>query len=68
MYTRCTHEDTKKAIIDGFTSASSVLKIIIATVAFGMGINCHDVRQVIHWGVPEDVETCTGNWKRWKRW
>ena len=22
-----------------------------------MGINCPDVRQIIHWGVPEDAET-----------
>ena len=24
---------------------------------FGMGVDCSDIRQVIHWGVPEDAET-----------
>ena len=27
-----------------------------ATIAFGMGVDCADVRQVITLGVPEDVE------------
>ena len=57
MYTKCTHQHTKNAIIDGFTSTSSILRVVIATVAFGMGIHCPDVRQVIHWGVPADAET-----------
>ena len=29
---------------------------VIATIAFGMGINCPNIRQVIHWGAPEDPE------------
>ena len=55
MFTRCTHSSVKKKIIEQFTIPST-LRIVIATLAFGMGINCPDIRQVIHWGVPEDPE------------
>lgn len=56
MYTHCTHQTVKDKILKQFTTLSSPLRIIIATIAFGMGIDCPDVRQVIHWGVPEDAE------------
>lgn len=55
MYTHCTHQSVKKKILEQFTSPST-LRVIIATIAFGMGIDCPDVRQVIHWGTPEDTE------------
>ena len=55
MFTRCSHSSVKKKIIEQFTIPST-LRIVIATIAFGMGINCPDIRQVIHWGVPEDPE------------
>ena len=55
MYTHCTHPSVKRKLLKQFTSPSS-LRVIIATIAFGMGVNCPDVRQVIHWGVPEDAE------------
>ena len=33
------------------------LRIVCATVAFGMGLDCTDVCQVIHVGAPDDVES-----------
>lgn len=55
IYTHCTHETVKNKIITQFTKPSP-LRVVIATIAFGMGINCPDVRHVIHWGVPADAE------------
>ncbi|CAI2358453.1 ATP-dependent RNA helicase [uncultured virus] len=45
-----TKNDTHKSFLDGST------KIIIATIAFGMGINKADVRVVIHYGTPRNIE------------
>ena len=56
MYTHCTHPTVKEKLLRQFTSPSC-LRIVIATIAFGMGIDCPDVRQIVHWGIPEDPET-----------
>ena len=41
---------------DLFTKQSQ-LSIIVATIAFGMGIDCPDIRQVVHVGIPDDIES-----------
>ena len=56
MYTHCTHTAVKDAILVNFKQDSN-LRIVVATIAFGLGVDCPDVRQVIHWGVPEDMES-----------
>uniref|UniRef100_A0A2I3RQI7 Bifunctional 3'-5' exonuclease/ATP-dependent helicase WRN n=1 Tax=Pan troglodytes TaxID=9598 RepID=A0A2I3RQI7_PANTR len=33
------------------------IQCVIATIAFGMGINKADIRQVIHYGAPKDMES-----------
>ena len=55
MYTHCTHRSVKKNIVKLFTSTSQ-LRVVIATIAFGMGIDCPKVRQIIHWGISDDIE------------
>lgn len=56
MYTRASTAEMKERIIKSFCSARSKLRVIIATTAFGMGIDCPDIRRVIHWGPPSEVD------------
>ena len=56
MFTKITEPEVKDCIIKNFTK-SSILRIVIATVAFGMGINCTEVNLVIHVGPPTDCES-----------
>ena len=56
IFTHCTHHSVKTKILEQFAQTSSPLKLVIATVSFGMGVDCPDIWQVIHYGVPEDVE------------
>ena len=46
----------RENILNTFTKASSVVRVVIATSSFGMGIDCPDIRQIIHWGTPENIE------------
>jgi len=57
MFTACTHPTVKKAILDTFPKRDSVLRVVVATIAFGMGLDCPNVRKVIHWGPSSDVES-----------
>lgn len=56
MFLSITESDHKEKIIQSFTRDSQ-LRIVVATIAFGMGIDCHDIRQVIHIGLPDDLES-----------
>jgi len=54
MYLSCT--TVKKTIIERFTKESS-LRVVIATKAFGLDIDCFGVQQIIHVGPPSDLES-----------
>ena len=56
VYMSCTEEVVKEEIIKAFTHESS-LRIVAATVAFGMGVHCSGVREVVHLGPPADIES-----------
>ena len=39
-----------------FCTTGGKLRLIVATTAFGLGIDCSDIQQVIHWGLPDNIE------------
>ena len=55
QYKSCTEEIVNECIVHLFTT-DSCLPIVIATAAFGLGIDCHGIRQVIHCGSLNDLE------------
>ena len=57
MFTACTDDSVKTQILTSFANNSYPLRIVVATVAFGMGLDCPDVREIIHIGAPDDLES-----------
>ena len=46
----------REDIIQEFCKRETHLRIIIATNAFGLGVDCADISKVIHWGPPSTLE------------
>ena len=45
MFTACTHPSVKQAILTAFTNQESPLRLLIATIAFGMGMDYRDIQR-----------------------
>ena len=56
LFTACTQKGIKDTIIDSFRSPQGTLRVVIATIAFGMGLDCPNIRRVIRWGPSNDIE------------
>ena len=55
-YDACTDDQLKTLILHSFfTIPNGVVRIVVATCAFGMGIDCPNVYRVFHWGLPSTV-------------
>jgi len=57
MFTSVTEESVKTNIIRNFTSPDGCCRVVIGTIAFGMGLDSPNVRKVIHWGPSADLES-----------
>ena len=57
MYTSCTENSLKEQIMSSFVQPDSRLRVVVAIIAFGMGLDCPNVREVIHWGPPDDIDS-----------
>ena len=49
MFTLCTELGVKNQILESFTSPNSTFRVVIATVAFGLGIDCPDIVKLSTW-------------------
>lgn len=56
MLHSCTPNANKEAVLKAFGEHDSELRVLVATIAFGMGVNCKGVYRVIHFGPSKNVE------------
>ena len=56
MFHGGTPESVKKHIVMQFSDVNSCLRVLICTVAFGMGVNCRNINESIHFGAPKNIE------------
>ena len=50
-------ELNKEEILKSMRESNGFLRVLIATIAYGMGIDCKDVKTVIHYGPSYNCET-----------
>ena len=55
-YDACTALEVRQNIIKSFTNPVGNLRLVFATVAFSMGLDSPNVRRIIHWSAPNDLE------------
>lgn len=56
MLHSCTPTSNKEHILVSFQSDRGVVRILVATNAFGMGVDCKQVHRTIHFGPAKNVE------------
>lgn len=68
MFNKACSVRKRQEVLESFCAKDSTLRVVVASTSFGMGVDCADIRKVIHWGPPEDLDTYARNWPSWKRW
>ena len=56
MFHRSTHQENKDFVFQEFQKETSTIRVLLATIAFGMGIDIPDIRTVVHFGSSRSVE------------
>ena len=56
MYTRVLTGGKKEEVMANFAKLDGVLRVVLATTAFGMRVDIPDIHQIIHWGLPSTME------------
>ena len=57
MFHSTTDASIKKHIVESFQDPNGSIRILFATIAFGMGIDCRNLHNVIHFGPPADLDS-----------
>ena len=56
IFTAGSKAEMREAVIAEFCHTDTKLRLIIATCAFGLGIDCTDIARIIHLGPPNTLE------------
>ena len=56
IFTAATEDEVKYNIMDEFTQPNGLLQFVVATIPFRMGLDAPNIRRVVHWGLPHNIE------------
>lgn len=56
LFTSASRAEIRAETLEEFCKPNSTLRMIVATTAFGLGVDCHCIRRVINWDVPRSLE------------
>jgi len=56
MLHSCSPPSNKEAVLQSFQDPKGVIRILVATIAFGMGVDCRAVHRTIHFGPSKNLE------------
>ena len=56
MLHSCTPAENKEAVLESLRTESGHILVLIATTAFGMGVDCKGAHRTIHFGPSKNVE------------
>lgn len=56
MLHSCSPASNKESILASFSHTHGGIRVLVATIAFGMGVDCKGVRRAIHFGPPKTIE------------
>ena len=56
MYHSGTDQEIKEFVSKQFSIERGITRVLLATMAFGMGVNCRDLKTIIHYGPPNDLD------------
>ena len=57
MYHAGTPKTVKRHISNNLSHEEGHIKVLITTIAFGMGIDCKNVNRILHFGPPKNIES-----------
>ena len=61
MYHSRIDELNQENIVIDLAKADGNIRILISTIAYGMGVNCQGVRTIIHYGPSRNIVTGKGS-------
>ena len=56
VFTAVSTPHMREAVLKEFCKCNTKLRVLVATTAFGMGVDCPDIDCIINWGCPNTLE------------
>jgi len=57
MLHSCSPPANKESVLKSFRDTNGTIRILVATIAFGMGVDCKGVHRTVHFGPPKNIES-----------